>query len=389
MVNHKALPEDIAAPGVRVDSVGSAVVDLSPTMELESLFEGAFEAAPCGLALVDQDGLIVRVNRELSNIVGHEPAAMEDEHLRQFVAERYHEDPLQFWGSSFEERSHQPLGTRPDIAMLHADGREIPVEIGVATVAAKRSTLALVAFNNISERVRLERHLRDANSELEEFSNVASHDLKSPLRGVRDLVEWITEDLGTTAPASVTTNLERIRTRVERMETLIDDLLSYARVGRTAGGYRQVDMSELVRRALWLAAIPETFTVTIDIALEPFFASSTPLETVLRNLVSNAVKHNDRPDGSIVIRARTVGAFCRIEVIDDGPGVPAFAQEKIFRLFQTAYAHHVDHAGVGLALCQRLCDSHGASISVESGTGRGATFVVEWPLVSRRDAIDE
>ena len=249
--------------------------------------------------------------------------------------------------------------------------------------------LALVAFNNVSERVRLERQLRDANSELEEFSKVASHDLKSPLRGVRDLVEWIAEDLGANAPASVATNLERIRARVERMEALIDELLSYARVGRTAGGYRLIDMSELVSSALWLAAIPEAFTVTIDIDLEPFLSSSTPLETVLRNLVSNAVKHNDRPDGSIVIRARAAGAFCRIEVIDDGPGVPAFAQEKSFRLFQTVSAHHVDNAGVGLAVCQRLCDSHGASISVESGPGRGTKFVVEWPLVSRRDAIDE
>ena len=357
--------------------------------KLESLFEGAFEAAPYGLVLLDRDGLIVRVNRQLSTLVGHAPTAMLDQYIGRFVAERFHEDPMSFWGRSFEERSHQPLGSRPDIAVLHADGSEIPVEIGVATIAADRATLALVAVHDISERVRLERQLRAANAELEEFSNVASHDLKSPLRGVRDLVEWITEDLGTNAPASVANNLDRIRTRVERMEALIDELLSYARVGRTAGGYRQIDIADLVTSSLWLAAIPDTFTVTVDADVEPFLASSAPLETVLRNLVSNASKHNDRPDGSITIRARAVGECCRIEVIDDGPGVPLFAHEKIFRLFQTANDHNADNAGVGLAVCQRLCTAHGATIGVESGPGRGATFVVEWPLVARRDAIDE
>lgn len=387
MGKYKAPPASVVMSTVRVASVPAGSASSSP--DLGSVLADAFEHAPYGLLLIDCDGVIVRVNGEVSRLTGHHASAMGGQLIDQFVAPRFHDEAVMCWGSFIQERAHRPMGSMPDIAILHEDSSEIPVEVGVSTIVAEHATYVLLAVQDISERVRLERQLRDANTELEEFTNVASHDLKSPLRGVSDLVEWIAEDLGARAPASVANNLERIRTRVQRMEMLIEELLAYARLGRTAGGYRSIDLTDLVHRALGLVAVPDSFTVTVDADIEPFLGSSTPLETVLRNLVSNAAKHNDRPDGSITIRARAVGELCRIEVIDDGPGVPASAHKRIFRLFQTATTQHADNAGVGLAVCRRLCDTHDASIAVESGPGRGATFVVEWPLVSRRDAIDE
>jgi PAS domain S-box-containing protein len=367
----------------------AVVVDRSPKLELESLFEGTFEAAPYGLGIVDQQGMIVKVNRQLALTVGYEPEELGGQHITRVIPLRFHDDPTTHMERYFAEPSNQPMGTERDLTLVHADGSEIPVEIGLAVLTSNRSTVSLVAFNDVSERNRLARRLRDANLEMEEFTAVASHDLKSPLRGVSDLVEWISEELGDEASASVANNLDRIRTRVLRLELLIDQLLDYARVGRTAGSHREIDMADLVKDALSLVSMPESFTVTVDIDAPPFVGSSTPLETVVRNLLSNAVKHHDRPDGVIAVHARALRQTCRIEIVDDGPGIPVAAHERIFRLFQTASTRQGENTGVGLAVCRRLCDAQGASIEVDAHAGRGSTFVVEWPLVSRRDAHDD
>ena len=367
----------------------AVVVDRSLKLELESLFEGTFEAAPYGLAIVDQQGMIVRVNDQLARTVGYEPSDLAGQHITRVIPERFHDDPTTNLERYFAQPSNLAMGTERDLTVLHADGSEIPVEIGLAMLTSNRSTVSLVALNDVSERNRLARRLRDANIEMEEFTRVASHDLKSPLRGVNDLVEWIAEELGDDVSPSIANNLDRVRIRVQRMELLIDQLLAYARLGRTTGSHRLIDMTELVRDTLSLVEMPSAFTIEVDIDVAPFVGSATPLQTVIRNLVSNAVKHHDRPDGAIIVRARAIGLVCRIEVIDDGPGIPVSAHTQIFRLFQTAATRQAESAGVGLAVCRRLCEAQGASIEVEPQPGRGSTFVVEWPLVSRRDAHDD
>jgi signal transduction histidine kinase len=169
------------------------------------------------------------------------------------------------------------------------------------------------------------------------------------------------------------------------MDQLIGQLLTYARLGR--GEHRKVviDLSALVADALTLVTVPDAFVVDIDIEVAPFIGAAVPLSAVVRNLVANAVLHHDRADGHISIRARATGDTCRIEVADDGPGIPAAAQARIFRLFQTARTAGAGSGGIGLAVCRRLCETYGGSIDVTSEPGGGASFVVEWPLTQRAD----
>jgi signal transduction histidine kinase len=267
----------------------------------------------------------------------------------------------------------------PTRTLLHADGHEIAADVTITVLTRQQSLVSFTPADREHERPRGPSRL-DTTSEVE-FTHVASHDLKSPLRGVSDLVEWITEELGDETPESVAHNLGRIRARLLRMELLIDQLLAYARVGRNPGSQRLIDMNDLVADAVALAAVPDSFTLRVDADVPPFVGSSTPLETVVRNLVSNAVKHHDRDDGTVTVCARAVGHVCRIEVRDDGPGVALADHARIFRLFQTANARHSENAGIGLAVCRRLCEAHGATIEIDPSPGRGSTFVVEWPLV--------
>jgi signal transduction histidine kinase len=247
--------------------------------------------------------------------------------------------------------------------------------------------MVIAAVSDISVRKQLELELRQANAHLEEFSYVASHDLKSPLRGISDLADWVLEELVQNPIPSAQKNLERIKLRVARMESIINDLLTYARAGRASAEFMEIEPQALIQSVLEVLSIPKAFEVHVDVDVEPFRAAKTPLETVLRNLISNAIKHHDSERGQLEITVRARGAFCQFSVRDDGPGIPELAQARIFKLFQTVSASERGGSGIGLAVCKRLVECHGGSIEVRCEPGsRGSTFSFSWPRFLRKQA---
>jgi PAS domain S-box-containing protein len=366
----------------------ASVVDISERLALEWAFRGLFDASPYGLLIVDDTGRIVMANRVLAESLGHAPAGLVGQPLETLLPERYrgaHGALMAGYRATGEARM---MGRGRDLTALHADGSELPVEIGLSRVRWQRQAMTLAAVSDISVRKRLELELRQANANLQEFTYVASHDLRSPLRGIADLVEWINADLAD-PPPEVRRNLDRISQRIGRMERLIDDLLSYARAGRAATEFTLVDIGALVRGILEIQPLPPEFTIELNLDVAPFPATRTPLETVLRNLLSNAVKHHDRGHGHIVVTARHDDSYCKISVCDDGPGVPDTARDRIFKLFQTLTVRERGGSGIGLALTKRLVEVHGGRIEVGTATqagtdGRGTCMRFWWPRFPRR-----
>lgn len=364
----------------------ASVVDISERLALEVAFRGLFEASPFGLLIVDDRGSIAMANEVLAQALGYTAAALAGQPLDTLLPQRYrsgHGALMAGYAATGEARM---MGQGRDLTALHRDGTELPVEIGLRRVRWARQTMTLAAVSDISVRKHLELELRQANANLEEFSYVASHDLRSPLRGIADLVEWIRGDLGEHPPPEVTRNLGRVSHRIARMERLIDELLSYARASRADTEYRLVDLTELVGEVLELQPVPPGFEVALALAVAPFQATPTPLEVVLRNLLGNAIKHHDRPGGRITVQAHEEGSYCVVAVSDDGPGVPAASRERVFKLFQTLTANELGASGIGLALAKRLVEVHGGRIELDSPLqdGRGACFRFWWPRFPRR-----
>jgi PAS domain S-box-containing protein len=368
----------------------AAVVDISERMALEWAFRGLFDASPYGLLIVDDEGNMAMANRVLAGSLGYTPAQLAGKPLSALLPDRYRDPHASLMAGYARTGESRMMGRGRDLTALHADGTELPVEIGLSRVRWQRRTMTLAAVSDISVRKRLELELRQANANLEEFSYVASHDLRSPLRGIADLIEWIGEDLGDATPPTVRRNLERVGQRIQRMDRLMDELLSYARAGRAATEFGPVDLEALVRGILDIQPVPAGLQVTLDVDIEPFQATRTPLETALRNLLSNAVKHHDRTQGHIQVQARHIDSWCEICVTDDGPGVPTAAQQRIFKLFQTATAAERGGSGIGLALTKRVVEVHGGSVALRSpvADGRGACFCVRWPRFPRRTSDD-
>lgn len=364
----------------------ASVVDISERLALEWAFRGLFDASPYGLMIINDAGVIVMVNKVLARSLGYSQAELIDQPLHILLPDRYRHGHGALMSNYAQTGESRMMGQGRDLTALHHDGTEVPVEIGLSRVRWQRQQMTLAAVSDISVRKHLELALRQANANLEEFTYVASHDLRSPLRGIADLMEWIAADLGEDAPANVTKNLTRVQQRIERMEHLIDDLLSYARAGQAATQYSQIDMLDLAQEIVELQPVPPGFEIQLDVHIAPFQATRTPLETALRNLISNAVKHHDKTSGLIRVVAHEDDSYCVVSVVDDGPGVPPASKERIFKLFQTLTANQRGGSGIGLALTKRVVEVHGGRIELISpvANGRGACFRFWWPRFPRR-----
>ena len=142
--------------------------------------------------------------------------------------------------------------------------------------------------------------LRRTNEELEQFAYVASHDLKAPLRGIENLVGWIEEDLEGALTGDVQTNMDLLKSRVRRLESLLDDLLAYSRAGRADVAFTQVDTKALVEELAVLVSPPEGFEIVAADDLPTLKAAKAPLTQAFQNLIGNAIKHHDHPgDGRV------------------------------------------------------------------------------------------
>jgi PAS domain S-box-containing protein len=223
--------------------------------------------------------------------------------------------------------------------------------------------------------------INQRNEELDQFAHIVSHDLKSPLRSISNLSTWIEEDLGEQAPPETKQNLGLLRSRVSRMEGLINGLLTYARIGYQAEPDQPFGLKELLLETVDSLDIPPQFTVQIPPDLPTITTDRLLLSQVFLNLISNAVKHHDRPDGKVQITAQVKAQGYEFTVADDGPGIASNNHAKVFDIFQTLTGRdNKESTGIGLAIIKKIIERMGGQIELESELGQGATFKFTWPI---------
>ena len=242
--------------------------------------------------------------------------------------------------------------------------------IGGLASSLNRMTLTLDAsFSALQKR----------NRELDQFAYVASHDLKAPLRGIGTIVKWIEDELAAELSPQLRTYLSQMKGRLGRLEDLINGLLAYARVGRTAHTTETVAVGQLLGEVAELV-VPPDFTLRIGPGMPTLVTNRLGLQQVFTNLLSNAVKYHQRGAGQLEVSCRDVGQHYEFRVQDDGPGIAAEYHQKIFLLFQTLRDRHTaESTGIGLSIVQKIIDEHQGTIRVESAPGHGAGFIFTWP----------
>lgn len=222
--------------------------------------------------------------------------------------------------------------------------------------------------------------LSKQNQELDRFVYVISHDLKAPLRAIANLSTWIEEDLAGQLPEENQKQMQLLRSRVYRMEDMINGLLAYSRVGRSEIPEETIDVGGLIAEVLDSLAPPPTFLIEIKSAMPTIVARRFLLFQVFANLIDNAIKHHEQPNGKIEISATTMGDYYQFAISDDGSGIAPEYHEKIFGIFQVLQPRdRKENTGIGLSIVKKIIETEGGEIVLESELGKGATFRFSWP----------
>tara|TARA_R110001583_G_scaffold10698_6_gene49141 strand:- start:8669 stop:10594 length:1926 start_codon:yes stop_codon:yes gene_type:complete len=224
------------------------------------------------------------------------------------------------------------------------------------------------------------KELARSNQDLDDFAYVASHDLKAPLRGIDQLSSWIAEDIEAKDYSNIPDNMRLMRSRVQRLEHLLDDLLEYSRANRITHKVTKINVSSLINETFELLSPPEDFQLIIENDIPEFLTLKAPFEQVIRNLLSNAIKHHDKANGHIKIRFEDKQDFYKFYFTDDGPGISKQHHENIFKMFKTLRSRdEIEGSGMGLALIKKIVEYYSGSIEVQQNTGNGCTFHFTWP----------
>lgn len=342
------------------------------------------DVAPAGIFVAADDGRIIYANAALASLFGYDVAALSGlpaEALLPTYFRAVHE------GARFTMQPCPPIrGAGRPISALHANGREFPVEITLTPMTTATGPQVLAAVTDISLRKKNEAVLLQMNAQLEEFTYIASHDLRSPLRGIGDLLGWIREDLDEAQlTPEIRNNFDRAMLRVARTEQMIEDLLDYAHAGQTDGKLVRIEPRLFIEETLALLPVPDGFRLEVMCNVPPFTCAVTPLALVLRNLVGNAFKHHGGATGRVRVSLVADGHFNILTVEDDGAGIPPGADERIFKLFQRSNARVPGH-GVGLAVTRRVINANGGTIALDRGGALGgACFRVNWPRFPNKE----
>jgi light-regulated signal transduction histidine kinase (bacteriophytochrome) len=237
-----------------------------------------------------------------------------------------------------------------------------------------------------AELDRLTQSLSRINRELDQFAYIASHDLKAPLRGIASLASWIEEDLGATLGDESRQHLSLLRSRVNRMETLIDGLLQYSRAGRVRNRIETVDVRTLLDEVVEMLSAPPGVVIGIGPDMPTLDTERLPLQQVFLNLIGNAIKHGGRPDVEVHVTVRQHGEFFEFAVADNGPGIPKQFHGRVWEMFQTLQPRDsVEGAGIGLALVKKNVENRSGRAWLESDGAHGSTFSFLWPKHLEQD----
>jgi PAS domain S-box-containing protein len=362
--------------------------------ESEARMRAIFETAVDAIITIDEHGTIERMNPAAEKLFGHPEAEVHGRNVSMLMPSPHreaHDGYIRHYLTTGEKRI---IGKGREVQGLRRDGSIFPMDLAVTEMwlGGRRMFTGLV--RDITERKRAEekaqqllQELTSANEELTNFAYVVSHDLKAPLRGIGSLADWLAHDYADKFNDEGKEHMRLLINRVHRMGGLIDGILQYSRVGRIKEAVVPVKLDQVVAEVVDLLAPPPHIKVRVMPGMPTVAGEPTRIQQLFHNLVSNAVKYMDKPQGEIEVGWSDEGGHWRFHVRDNGPGIAERHFERIFQLFQTlAPRDRVESTGVGLALVKKIVEMYQGKVWLESELGKGSTFYFTLPKRRKNQA---
>lgn len=289
----------------------------------------------------------------------------------------------------FEVDYHLPVGGRKvmivNARQIHGGGAD-GILVAIEDITARRQADRMLQALNAK--------LRHRNRELQDFAQVASHDLQEPLRKILAFGDRLETAVGPLLNEPGGSYLQRMLQAAMRMQTLINGLLAYCRIETKGSAFTEVDFGTIVREVLddLETQIQNTgATVRLGAEFPKIEADALQVRQLLQNLIGNALKyHKSGVPPVVTVSAALVNdtlpagetlPICRVTVEDCGIGFDEKYLDRIFAVFQRLHGRNeYEGTGIGLAVCRKIVERHGGSITATSTLGEGAVFVVSLPV---------
>ena len=280
-----------------------------------------------------------------------------------------------------------------ELNLVHQKGHSFPALVSVTPLYSEneKMTGCLVMAMDISQLKASESQLassilelQKANQELDRFLYLASHDLRTPLRGISTLTDFIREDLGDSLTKETNQNFEMLQNRVVRMHKLLEAIQEYANVGNSAlDEVVEINFDEEVERVRTILNPPPEFKLHYTNGGPTIHFDRKKLDMLLLHLIRNSIHHHHEKEGNITIDWKVNGhKELEVSIIDDGPGIDQRFHKKVFEVFQALHPKEKDKSvGAGLAIVKRIIEESGGKIGMNSSLGKGTQMTFTLPNV--------
>jgi PAS domain S-box-containing protein len=342
---------------------------------------------------INEKGIVESVNPAGERMFGYAAEEVLGRNVSMLMPAPYREEFDGYLANYVRTGEKRIIDIGREVSGRRKDGTTFPIDLAVSEAQSGERRGFVGIVRDITKRKRAEedlaRHaeaLTRSNEELEDFTHVVSHDLKEPLRAIEAFSGFLAEDYADKLDETGRHYLDVLTHSASRLRDLIDDLLQLSRLRRAAPHRVPVEVDSLMRELRDSLA----FTLTenrVDLRLQEsmpaIFCDPVRIQSVFQNLVTNAIKYNDKPEGArIEITCEERDSECLFCVRDNGPGIAPQYHKKIFRIFQRlVHREEQEGTGVGLALCKKIIETRGGTIWVESdGDGKGSAFFFTIPV---------
>ncbi len=359
--------------------------------EQASRLKAIIDTAIDGIITIDEKGIMESVNPAAAKIFSYDSGELIGKNISMLMPDpdRSHHD--RYIGAYLNSGKAKIIGIGREVRGLKKNGETFPFRLAISEVnVTSGSRIFTGIIHDLTKRKAAEhkllayaQELERSNRELEEFAYVSSHDLQEPLRKIQAFGSRLEEMEATQLSVKGKDYLGRMLSASMRMQGLINDLLSFSRVSAKSRTFDSIDLNKVMKEVLsdLEILIQETEARIIVEPLPIIDADTTQIRQLFQNLITNAIKFRGSNKPELTIKPEENQGTGNQDVIilsfaDNGIGFDEKYLDRIFQIFQRLEGRKFDGSGIGLAICRRIANKHGGTITAKSALGQGATFFV-------------
>jgi PAS domain S-box-containing protein len=354
------------------------------------IFKTMIEDLPDAIIITNERGIITAANKEVVRVFGYEPEELigkEIEILMPRASREIHKAQVENY---FKKPERLRMGGDKIIKGLRKDGSEFEADVVLSPVKVGDEYYSISSTRDITKNredhgklMEQNKNLEEINKELKKYGYTISHDLKAPLQRIGSLTNILLEEIKDGKDAEELKDVSGyIQDSISSAEKIIGDTLDAAQKEKeTQDG--MINMKELMDEINHLVTIPNHFKIKVNCKFIYVPGEKIKLLQVLMNLLTNAVKYNDKSSGRITLTCKAAGKNYVFVITDNGKGISPEKLNEVFELFKKNHDESVSSHGVGLFTVKSIIESRGGKITISSHEGKGTRVKFTWPNVKK------